>query len=566
MKVSQLFMPTLREVPAEADTISHRLMLRAGLIRKLASGIYAFLPLGLKTFKKIEQIIREEMDEQGAQELIMSSVLPAEYYKASGRWDVFGPEMFKLKDRSGRDFCLGPTHEEIFTSIVKNEIRSYRALPLILYQIQTKFRDERRPRFGVMRGREFVMKDAYSFDRDEAGLDISYKKMHEAYCRSFDRMGLEYIVVEADSGAMGGSGSEEFMVKSEIGEAAIAFCESCGYAANEEKAKCVPEKALNTDDDFQEMGKVSTPDVKTIEQLVEFFNTTSKMFAKTLIYKADDEFVAAVVRGDRELNETKLTNLLKCGSLEMAEPEDIMRVTNAPVGFAGPVNLGLKVIIDNEIAGMKNFITGANEEGYHFVNVNIERDFRPDVTADIRTIEDGDKCPKCAGDIRKTRGIEVGHIFKLGTKYSEALDCRYLDENGDEKVMVMGSYGIGVGRTMAAIIEQNSDENGLIWPVSVAPYHAVIVVVNQTDELHKNVSQKLYEQMKKAGIDVLIDDRDERPGVKFKDADLIGIPARITVGRKAKDGLIEYKRRDSGEVIELKVDEAIEYTKKDLGL
>ncbi|HOJ12262.1 MAG TPA: proline--tRNA ligase, partial [Clostridiales bacterium] len=418
MRISQSFIPTLREVPAEAEIVSHQLMLRAGLMRKLASGVYAFLPMGYRAFRKIEQIMREEMDRAGAQELVMSSILPSEYYQASGRWEVFGPEMFKFKDRNGRDFCLGPTHEEIFTEIVKNEVRSYRALPLILYQIQTKFRDERRPRFGVIRGREFVMKDAYSFDRDNEGLDLSYQKMHDAYCRIFDRCCLDYIVVDADSGAMGGSGSQEFMVKSAIGEDVIAYCEECGYAANEEKAECVPEACCESCSGMccgqLPVEKVPTPDVRTIEELMKFFNCSPKEFAKTLIYRADDKYVAALVRGDRELNETKLQNYLGCVELEMADTEAVKRITNADVGFAGPIGLRVDIIVDPEVENMKNFVVGANETGYHFKNVSIFRDFKPTVIKDIRNIAPGDKCPKCGASVKISRGIEVGHIFKLG--------------------------------------------------------------------------------------------------------------------------------------------------------
>jgi prolyl-tRNA synthetase len=568
MRVSQMFIPTLREVPAETEIASHQLMLRAGLIRKLASGVYTYLPLGYRTFRKVEQIIREEMDRAGAQELIMSALLPAEYYRASGRWEVFGPEMFRLKDRHGRDFCLGPTHEETFTETVKNETRSYRSLPLNLYQIQTKYRDERRPRFGVMRAREFVMKDAYSFDRDEEGLDVSYKKMYEAYCRIFDRCGLEYMVVDADTGAMGGSGSQEFMVKSEIGEAVIAFCEACGYAANEEKAECIPDTGRfekgSLDEAELPMEKAVTPDVKTIEELMNFFNCSPEKFAKTLIYKADNKIVAAMVRGDREINETKLQNHLGCLELNMADAEVVTSVTGADVGFAGPIGLKVELVVDPEVAQMKNFVVGANETGFHFKNVNINRDFKASSVKDIRNIVEGDKCPKCGAGVKITRGIEVGHIFKLGTKYSKALNCVYLDENGKEQPMVMGSYGIGLDRTMAAIIEQNHDENGIIWPISVAPYHVIIVPVNPTEEVQMKIAEDTYAKLQSAGVQVIFDDRNERPGVKFKDADLIGIPIRITVGRKAGEGIVEYKLRKSKEVREITVDEAVTEVEKEL--
>lgn len=560
MRVSRMFMPTLREIPAEAEITSHKLMLRAGLMRKLASGIYSFLPLGYRTFRKIEQIVREEMDRAGAQELIMSALLPAESYWASGRWEVFGPEMFRLKDRHGRDFCLGPTHEEIFAETVRNEIKSYRALPLMLYQIQVKYRDEKRPRFGAMRAREFVMKDTYSFDRDEEGLDVSYKKMYEAYCRIFDRCGLDYIIVDADTGAMGGSGSQEYMVKSEVGEAVIAFCDNCGYAANEEKAECVPEldgEGVDSRPGLLPLEKVVTPNVRTIEELADFFACSPKEFAKTLIYKADDRIVAAMVRGDRELNETKLKNHLGCVELEMADAETVSAVTGADVGFAGPVGIKIEIVVDPEVNAMTNFVTGANETGYHFKNVNINRDFKASAVKDIRKITEGDKCPKCGKYVKICRGIEVGHIFKLGTKYSKALNCVYLDEEGNERPMVMGSYGIGINRTMAAIIEQNNDEDGIIWPMTVAPYHVIIVPVNAAQKEQMEMAEKLYEEIGKEGIEVILDDRDERAGVKFKDADLIGIPIRITIGKKAKEGIVEYRLRKSKETKELSFDEAV---------
>ncbi len=559
MKLSKMFIPTLREVPAEAEIASHQLMLRAGLMRKLAAGVYSYLPLGYRTIRKIEQIIREEMDREDAQELLMSAILPSEFYQKSGRWDVFGPEMFRLKDRHDRDFCLGPTHEEIFTETVKSEVKSYKQLPLTLYQIQTKYRDERRPRFGVIRSREFVMKDAYSFDRDNKGLDESYVKMHRAYCKAFDRLGLDFIIVDADTGAMGGSGSQEFMVKSEIGEGVIAFCDTCDYAANEEKAQCIPQIEDNKEEQ-KSAEKIATPEAKTIEELMHFFNCSSTKFAKTLIYKADEKIVAAMVRGDRELNETKLQNLLGCIELEMADAETVMQITNAEVGFAGPIGLDIDIIVDLEVAQMKNFVVGANETGYHYQNVNIDKDFTATIVKDIRNIIAGDECPKCGQTIQTARGIEVGHIFKLGTKYSEALNCTYLDENGKEQVMVMGCYGIGVNRSMAAIIEQNNDENGIIWPMSVAPYHVVVIPVKEKDEVQMNMAQDIYQKLQEAGVEVVLDDRKERPGVKFKDADLIGFPIRITVGKKAGEGIVEYKLREKEDRQELTVDEAIEST------
>jgi prolyl-tRNA synthetase len=556
MYFSKMFLPTLREVPAEAEIMSHKLMLRAGLIRKLASGVYSFLPLGLRTLKKIENIVREEMDRAGAQELLMSALLPAESYRESGRWEVFGPEMFRLKDRNDRDFCLGPTHEEIFTETVKHGVRSYRSLPLILYQIQTKYRDEIRPRFGVMRSREFIMKDAYSFDRDEAALDISYKRMDKAYRRVFDRLGLDYKVVEADSGAMGGSGSQEFMVISEIGEDGIAYCETCGYGANEEKASCPEPKEPVTEEELP-IEKIFTPNIHTISELAGFLGCEPAKMAKTLIFKADDMLVAAMVRGDRELNEVKLKNVLGCTELEIADAESVRIATNAGVGFAGPIDLKIKIIADHEVAHGKNLIVGANETDYHLINVNMGRDFEAEIH-DIRSIAEGDVCPCCGQRITLARGIEVGHIFKLGTKYSEQLKCNYIDESGNERPMVMGCYGIGINRVMAAVIEQNNDEKGIIWPMETAPYHVIIVPVNVLDETVMDIARYMYEKLIESNVEVILDDRNERAGVKFNDADLIGIPIRINIGRKAAEGLVEFKLRSGNEAITMPVNEALE--------
>lgn len=559
MRLSKYLLPTLREVPAEAEISSHQLMLRAGLIRKLASGVYGYLPLGLKVLRNIEKIIRDGMDSHDAQELLMSALLPKEMFEVSGRWEVFGPEMFRLKDRNDRDFCLGPTHEEIFTDTVKANIRSYKQLPVTLYQIQTKYRDERRPRFGVIRSREFLMKDAYSFDKDEAGLDASYKNMYDAYREIFDKMELNYLVVDADSGAMGGSGSQEFMVKSDIGEDTIAYCEKCGYCANEEKAICIadenPAKA-----EFAEVTKTYTPNAGTIEDVTNFLGKTPADFAKTIIYKADDKFVAVMVRGDREVNDTKVVNALG-GAIEfdLAPLDDLMAITNAKAGFAGPVGLDIDVFVDHEVANMVNMIVGANETDYHLENVNIGRDFEPTLVGDFRNIEEGDLCPICKSEKIKTcRGIEVGHIFKLGTKYSKSMDCTFLDENGKEQVPIMGCYGIGVSRCLAAIIEQNCDENGIIWPMSVAPYQAIVVPVNVKDAAQLETAEQIYKELTAKGIETIIDDRNERAGVKFNDAELIGIPLRITVGKKAGEGIVEFKERRSGEMEELGVLEAIE--------
>ena len=563
MRVSKLFMATQREIPADAEIPSHQLMLRAGLIRKVASGIYSFMPLGYRTYRKVENVIREEMDKAGAQELIMPALLPAEVYQESGRWEKFGPEMFRMSDRGGRSFCLGPTHEEPFTEAVRDTISSYKQLPVTLYQIQHKYRDEKRPRFGIMRGREFVMKDAYSFDVDEAGLDESYDTMYKAYRATFDRLGLDYTVVDADSGAMGGSGSQEFMVKSEVGEDGICYCDECGYAANEEKAGCVT-PAQDTSE-MLAIEKIHTPDVKTIEDLVGYMNCGADKFVKTILYNIDGKIVAAMCRGDRDINETKLANLYDATEMELAAFADVERVTGAKVGFAGPVGLKEKIdiVVDSEVSVMRNFVVGADETDYHLKNVNIGRDFEATTIADIRNAVEGDICPKCGkGKMKMARGVEVGHIFKLGTKYSKALNCVYLDKDGKSNLVVMGCYGIGVGRTLAAIIEQHHDENGIIWPAEVAPYKAIVVPTKVNDEENMSLAEKIYKDLLDSGVEVLIDDRNERPGVKFKDADLIGIPLRITVGRRAGEGIVEVKRRDSGEAVEMTADEAVAAAKE----
>ncbi|MGI5919254.1 MAG: proline--tRNA ligase [Christensenellales bacterium] len=559
MRMSQLLFSTQREVPSEAEAESHVLLLKAGMIRRLAAGVYALMPLGFRVFKKIENIIREEMDAAGAQELVMSAFLPAEYYQQSGRWDVFGTEMVKFKDRNGRDFCLGPTHEEIFAHVLRQELQSYKAMPRTVYQIQTKYRDERRPRFGMIRCREFVMKDAYSFDVDEAGLDESYDKMYDAYCKVFDRCGLNYVVVQADTGAMGGSGSQEFMVKSDIGDDTIISCPTCGYAANAELAAC-PDPVATAEEEMKAVEKVHTPNVGTIAELVGFFGLTAEKFAKTLLYVADGEIVAAMIRGDREINETKLKNFLKCTNLDLASPADVREATGAEVGFAGPIGLKKvkRIIADKEVPLMSNFLVGANETDYHFININYGRDFTADDVADIRLIEHGDPCPVCGAKAELAKTIEVGHIFKLGTKYSVAMGCMYLDQDAQQKPCVMGSYGIGLNRTMQAIIEQSQDEDGIIWPDSVAPYSAIVVPVSIANDAQRELAEQVYQKLCEAGIETLIDDRDERAGVKFKDADLIGIPHRINVGRQAAEGVVEYKQRRAGKAEELTVDEAIQ--------
>ena len=559
MKMSNMLVSTLREVPAEAEIDSHKLMLRAGLIRKMAAGIYNYMPIGLKVLKNIEEIVREEINTAGAQEFLASAVLPAELWQESGRWDVYGDEMFRLKDRNNRDFCLGPTHEEVFTDIARNEIKSYKQLPVNLYQIQTKYRDERRPRFGIMRSREFIMKDAYSFDKDQAGLDVSYDKMHDAYVKIFNRCGIDAKCVEADSGAIGGANSAEFMVKSEVGEDDVVFCSACDYAANIEKAEATPEKAEV--EELLEMEKVATPDSRGIYEVSEFLKVSPKKTVKLLMFNVDGKIVGVVVRGDREVNEVKVANAAQAsGDIIMASNEEYTKATNCEPGFGGPV--GIKVdllLVDEEVANMYNMILGANETGYHLKNVNYGRDFEG-VVGDFRKIESGEKCPKCGSEVTIARGTEVGHIFKLGTKYSAAMNATFIDENGKNVPFVMGCYGIGVTRTMASIIEQHHDENGIIWPLSVAPYHVSVIPVNIKDEAQMKIANKLYDELRKIGVDAILDDRNERPGVKFKDSELIGIPMRVTVGKKITDGEVEFKLRD-GEMEVIKIEDVLEKVK-----
>lgn len=562
MKLSNMLISTLREVPAEAEIPSHQLMLRAGMMRKMASGVYNFMPTGIRVLKKIENIVREEMDNTGAQEFLASALLPAELWMESGRWDVMGEEMFRLKDRNDRDFCLGPTHEEVFTDIARNEIKSYKQLPLNLYQIQTKYRDERRPRFGVMRSREFIMKDAYSFDKDQSGLDTSYMKMYEAYTNIFKRCGLDCSAVEADSGAMGGSGSAEFMVKSEVGEDEVVFCSSCNYAANMEKAPAISQEQIK--EEYLTLNKVETPEIRSIEELVRFFNTTEDKFAKTLIYKADGKTIAVMVRGDRVVNETKVVNAIG-GAIDfnMAEAEAVKVATSAEVGFAGPIGINADILlVDEEVSKMYNFIVGANETGFHYENVNYGRDFTGKV-GDFRNVIEGDKCPKCGGSLTIARGVEVGHIFKLGTKYSQSMGATFIDENGEDKPLVMGCYGIGINRTMAAIIEQHHDDNGITWPLAIAPYHVIVVPVVTKDEEQMRIAENLYFELKKLGVEVLMDDRNERVGVKFKDSDLIGIPMRITVGKKISEGKVEFKLRTNSENEVISIEEVIDKVKEE---
>ncbi|CAK7040178.1 proline--tRNA ligase [Phascolarctobacterium sp.] len=555
MRVSKLYAPTLREVPAEAEVVSHQLMLRAGFMRKAAGGIYSYLPLAWRVLRKIENIVREEMDAKGSQELLMPIVQPAEIWQESGRWDVYGAEMFRLQDRHNRAFCLGPTHEEMVTTLIRGDVRSYRQLPLSVYQIQNKYRDERRPRFGLMRGREFIMKDAYSFDRDEAGLDKSYQDMYDAYTNIFTRCGLNFRPVEADSGAIGGSGSHEFMVIADSGEAEIVFCNSCDYAANVEKAEMFALEAA--EEALLAKEEVVTPDCKTIADVCAYLQLPVDHSVKAVAYNSDKGLILCFVRGDHEVNEIKVINTCGVNDVEMATEEQLAAAGTVG-GYMGPVGIDSKkvlVVVDSTVMKMHNVCCGANKEGYHLINVNPGRDFEPTYVADIRLIQEGDPCPHCGGEVSKARGIEVGQVFKLFTKYSSALKATYLDENGKEQPMVMGCYGVGVSRTMAAAIEQNNDENGIIWPIEIAPYHVLVVPVNTKDEASTAKAEEIYMQLHKSGLETVIDDRNERPGVKFKDADLIGYPVRVVVGPKTlTEGKLEVKIRKTGEVRYLPLD------------
>lgn len=565
MRLSKMHLKTLREVPNEAELPSHVLLLRTGMIRKLVSGVYGYMPLGLRSLKKIENIVREEMDKIGGQEILMSAIQPSELWEESGRWFAYGPELWRLKDRHGREFCLGPTHEEIFTDIVRNDISSYRQLPQCLYQIQTKYRDEARPRFGLMRSREFIMKDAYSFDRDQEGLDKSYDEMYHAYERVFKRCGLNCRPVEADTGAIGGSNSHEFTAISEVGESEIAYCEKCHMAATTERA-AVKDAEPQDNVEMLPLEKKLTPGTKTIDSVAEFLGLDKKQTIKALLFVTyDDEgnkngYVAAFVRGDRELNEIKLVNALGIHEhcLEFADEEEMSKATGCVGGFTGPMGLhDCTIVVDSELPGLKNLCAGACETDHHYVNMNYGRDYKGDIIADIKTLQEGDLCPVCGAPVKHARGIEVGQVFKLGIKYSEAMKAYYKDENQKELPIYMGCYGIGVSRTLAAIVEQHHDEDGIIWPVSVAPYHVIISLVKPDDENQAEVAEKIYKELSEAGVEVLLDDRDERAGVKFKDADLLGIPVRITVGRGAKDGVVEYKLRRESEKQEMTVQEAV---------
>jgi prolyl-tRNA synthetase len=550
MKQSMMLIPTLREVPADAEITSHQLLLRAGFMRQNASGIYSYLPLAKRVLQKVEQIVREEMESAGAVELLMPALQQAELWQESGRWYTYGPELMRLHDRNNREFALGATHEEVITSLVRDEVKSYKRLPLNLYQIQTKFRDEKRPRFGLLRGREFIMKDGYSFHSSNESLDETYDKVFQAYSNIFSRCGLNFRAVIADSGAMGGKDTHEFMVLSDVGEDTIAYSDTSNYAANIEMAPAVIHYE-KSNESLKDMEKVLTENQKTIANVSNFLAVTEQQCIKSLLFKVDEQFVLVLVRGDHEVNDIKVKNLYNAGTVELAEAEETIKVLGCSVGSLGPVAVsGVEVIADHAIKEIVNGVCGANEEDYHFMNVNPDRDFSVDRYEDLRFIKEGDPSPDGQGSILFTKGIEVGHVFKLGTRYSEAMNAVYLDENGKAKPFIMGCYGIGVSRTMAAVAEQCNDEKGLIWPVSVAPFDLHLIAINMKDEKQSDLAGKLYAEFKQNRLAVLFDDRNERPGVKFADSDLIGLPIRITVGKKANEGIVEVKVRKTGEMFE----------------
>ncbi len=556
MRYSQYFLPTLKETPGDAEVVSHQLMSRAGMIRKVAAGIYDYLPLGLRVIRKAENIVREEMNKAGAIEILMPAVCPADLWEQSGRWQQYGKELLRLKDRKETEFCIGPTHEEVVTEIVRGTVNSYRQLPVNLYQIQTKFRDEVRPRFGLMRGREFIMKDAYSFDATDEGANLSYEKMRKAYCRIFERCGLKYRMVEADSGAIGGSFSHEFMVLADTGEDVVISCESCEYSANIEKAVVI-DKGEMSQAPMNEVERVVTKGAHSVADVSVMLELKPSQIVKTMLVIVDDEPVAVLIRGDHELNVAKVKNLLGASVVELATPEQIAKATGGPVGFSGPIGLKITLYADNAVKYMRNMGVGGNEKDIHLEGVNLERDFQVKQFADLRDAADGDTCPHCGGRYSNTRGIEVGHIFKLGTKYSESMKATFLDADGVAKEIIMGCYGIGIGRTAAAAIEQNHDENGIIWPMPLAPFQVIVTMLNPKDEEVLAAGEKLYQDLLSEGIEVLLDDRDERPGSKFKDADLLGIPLRINVGaRGLKEQSFELQERRAGERVMLPIEGA----------
>ncbi|MFD0694771.1 proline--tRNA ligase [Paenibacillus sp. GCM10027628] len=555
MRQQHLLNPTLRDVPADAEAASHRLMLRAGLIRQLSSGIYSYLPLGLKALRHIERIVQEEMNAAGAQEILMPTLHPSELWKESGRWNIYGPELMRLEDRHGREFALGATHEEVITALVRDEIQSYKKLPVTLYQIQTKFRDERRPRFGLLRGREFLMKDAYSFDRTASGLDESYKRMYDAYVRIFTRAGLRFRAVEADSGAMGGSDTHEFMALADVGEDTIVYCSACNYAANIEKAVSAISSSNNTVITYEPpLKKVHTPHISSIRQLGEFLHIQPEKIIKSIALKADGSPIVVLLRGDYELNEIKLMQAIGVNQLELMTEDEIKSELHSTAGFIGPVGLHLvRMIADHSVRSMTDAVAGANERDFHLLHVDINRDL-PELTySDLRNVIEGEPCVHCGHELAFAKGIEIGQVFKLGTRYSEKLGSTFNDENGTAQPMIMGCYGIGISRVLAAVVEQNYDDRGIIWPQAIAPYTIHLLTVHVQDDIQMKVSEDLYTSLTHAGYDVLWDDRDERPGVKFNDADLLGFPLRLTVGKKASEHIIECKERRTGELYEIPV-------------
>lgn len=558
MLASRLYSPTLRELPADAVVVSHQYMLKAGMMRKIGNGIYSFLPLAWRSIQKVEKIIREEINKTGAQEIMMPIVQPAELWQKTGRWDVFGPEMFKLKDRNDREYCLGPTHEELVTSLIQMDTTSYKQLPVSVYQIQNKYRDEKRPRFGLMRSREFIMKDGYTFDADEEGLDKQYKLMYDAYTRIFTRCGLTFRPVIADSGAIGGSGSHEFEVLADSGEADIVYCENCDFAANIEAVDPLTVKCDIHNDKEKEL--VETPSQHTIEMVCDFLHAPVAQSVKAVVYNVDGLVVLAMVRGDHEVNETKIQHIYNAINVDMASDEDLKKV-GLTAGYISPIGLkrtkDFDILVDPTVMEMQDACCGANEKDKHYIHVNPARDFTDVRVETIRQIQEGDVCPHCGGKIVRCRGIEVGQVFKLGTKYSEALHATFLDNQGKSHPFVMGCYGIGVTRTVAASIEQNHDDDGIIWPVAIAPYEAVIIPANNKSEEVMAAARKLYEDMEDSRDEVVLDDRNERAGIKFKDADLIGYPVRVTIGKKwQQSGCVEIKIRRSGEVVEVPLEEA----------
>ena len=560
MRYSKLLLPTTKETPAEAEVISHQLLLRAGFIRKLTSGLYTYLPLGFMALQKVSQIVREEMNRAGAQELLMPMVQPGDLWRETGRWQKYGAELLRFKDRHDRDYCLGPTHEEVITDLARRELQSYRQLPVNLYQIQTKFRDEIRPRFGLMRGREFIMKDAYSFDVSDEAASESYQKMYDAYQRIFARCGLEFRAVEADTGSIGGSFSHEFMVLADTGEDTLVICKACSYAANVEKAAVVLPEETPVQKESAELTRVETPGMKKVDRVAEFLGVSPADIIKTIVYLADGEPVAVLVRGDREVQDVKLGNILGASEVELADDDTVWKLARLPVGYIGPQEIPIRTVADQEVMRMVNAVTGANEKGYHLTGVNPGRDFTPDLVGDLRQITPEDPCPSCGGQLELTRGIEVGHIFKLGTSYSQAMNATFQDREGGEKPFVMGCYGIGVSRVVAAAIEQNHDKNGIIFPLPLAPFQVILLNLGLNNEETTRAAEGLYEDLQARGIEVLYDDRDERPGSKFKDADLIGIPYRITVGKTyEKEGRVELRRRRDGETTTIDYDGAADH-------